>query len=177
MFADPRHSRIVLINPTRTERAGAPAELAERRCASFALLPDIVENFRMSALAVGDFDPSKMTNRAANSINLLNADVVTFWRDAEFGSMAAGEGNFVFLGGAWLEEEVLVASLEGVRLGYDVRLLTDLSSARIEADRALALDRLALHGVLPTTIRQAMLEWAVCLDDVSLRQKVQRLLA
>jgi hypothetical protein len=42
----------------------------------------------------------------------------------------------IFLGGAFLEEDVFIAALEGVRFGYDVRLLTDLSMARREAERA-----------------------------------------
>lgn len=177
MFADPRRSRIVVINPVRSEPEGTPANLVARRLESLALVPDVLETFGMPAFTVGECDPPGMTNRASSLTNLLETDVVSFWHDAEFALMPAGEGNFVFLGGAWLEEDVLIASLEGVRLGYDVRLLTDLCVARVETDRRLALERLALHGVLPTTIRQTMLEWAFCLDDVDLRQRVQRLLA
>jgi hypothetical protein len=58
-----------------------------------------------------------------------------------------------------------------------VRLLADLSVARSEADRSLVLDRLALHGVLTTTVRQALLEWAVCLDDPDSMQRVIKLLS
>jgi hypothetical protein len=60
----------------------------------------------------------------------------------------------IFRGGAFLEEIVFIAALEGVRLGYDVRLLADLSMARREAERAPVFDRLALHGVLTTTVPQ-----------------------
>ena len=73
--------------------------------------------------------------------------------------------------------EVFIAALEAVRLGYDVRLLADLSVARRDTDRSLVLDRLALHGVLMTTVRQALLEWAVCLDDPDCKQKVIGLLS
>jgi hypothetical protein len=58
-----------------------------------------------------------------------------------------------------------------------VRLLADLSIARIETDRTLVLDRLALHGVPAVTVRQALLEWATSLEDPILKQKVQQLLA
>lgn len=83
----------------------------------------------------------------------------------------------VFLGGAWLEEEVLIAALEGVRRGYDIRLLADLSVARLEIDRCLALDRLAMHGVPAMTLRQALLEWAAFVDDPSVSEMVHRRLA
>jgi nicotinamidase-related amidase len=87
-------------------------------------------------------------------------------------SLAASNVGVIFLGGAWLEEEVFIAALEGVRFGYDVRVLADLSAARVETDRSLVLDRLALHGVLATTVRQTLLEWAVCLDDPILKQQL-----
>ena len=58
-----------------------------------------------------------------------------------------------------------------------MRLLADLCVARREADRSLVLDRLALHGVLSTTIRRTLLEWAVCLDNPVLTERVQKLLA
>lgn len=92
-------------------------------------------------------------------------------------SLAASNVGAVFLGGAFLEEEVFIAALEGVKLGYDVRLLANLSMARHEGDRPLVLDRLALHGVLATTVRQALLEWAVCRDDPDLKQRFLTLLS
>lgn len=91
--------------------------------------------------------------------------------------LVAADVGVIVLGGAWLEEEVFITALEGVRLGYDVRVLADLSIARLEVDRSLVLDRLALHGVLAMTVRQALLEWAVCLDDPVVKQKVRLLLS
>jgi hypothetical protein len=76
-----------------------------------------------------------------------------------------------------LEEELFIAALEAVRLGYDVHLLADLSLARSEADRSLVLDRLALHGVLATTVRQSMLEWTVCLDNPDSSRRIFKLLS
>jgi nicotinamidase-related amidase len=100
------------------------------------------------------------------------------WCDQQFtASLLALNVGVVFLAGAWLEEEIFIAALEGVRLGYDVRVLADLTAARVETDRSLVLDRLALHGVLATTVRQTLLEWAVCLDDPILKQRVRQLLS
>jgi hypothetical protein len=41
----------------------------------------------------------------------------------------------------------------------------------------LVLDRFALHGVATITVRQALLEWSVCLDDPTLKEWVRLLLA
>ncbi len=178
MLADPRHSRIVLINPTRGEQANVAAAFAARRRASLTLLPFCREMFGVVQTAVGDYEPSQLEEQVAHSITPLHIDDLSLWRDQHFtDSLVASNVSVIFLGGAWLEEEVFVAALEGVRLGYDVRLLADLSVPRLEADRPLVLDRLALHGVLTTTVRQALLEWAVSLDDPILKQRVRKLLS
>jgi nicotinamidase-related amidase len=108
----------------------------------------------------------------------VDGDGLSLWRNEGLTtSLAASNAGVIFLGGAFLDEDVFITALEGVKLGYDMRLLADLSLARREADRSLVLDRLALHGVITTTVRQALLEWAVCLDDPLLKQKVRKLLS
>jgi hypothetical protein len=178
MLADPRHSRVVLINLTRGERANVTAEFAARRRASLTLLPFCQEILGVGQTAVGEYKPNQLAEQVAHSIATLHIDDLSLWRDQRFtDSLVASNVGVIFLGGAWLEEEVFIAALEGVRLGYDVRLLADLSVARLEVDRPIVLDRLALHGVLTTTVRQALLEWAVSLDDPILKQRVRQLLS
>lgn len=178
MLADPRRSRVVLINLTRGEQANTPVEFAARRRASLDLLPTCQEIFGVPQLAVGEYEPNQVPDGAAHSIVPIDVDSLSLWSDQEFAaSLVASSFGVIFLGGAWLEEEVFIAALEGARLGYDVRVLADLSVARVESDRSLVLDRLALHGVLATTVRQTFLEWAVCLDDLLLKQKVRQLLS
>ena len=178
MLADPRRSRVVLINLTRGEQANMPAEFAARRRASLALLPGCQDVFGVTQLAIGEYEPNQMPDGVAHSIVPINIDGLSLWRDQQFtASLAASNVGVIVLGGAWLEEEVFIAALEGVRLGYDVRVLADLAVARLETDRSLVLDRLALHGVLATTVRQTLLEWAVCLDDPILKQRVRQLLS
>ncbi|WP_338834497.1 hypothetical protein [Bradyrhizobium septentrionale] len=178
MLADPRRSRIVLINLTRGEQANIPAEFAARRRASLALLPGCQGVFGVSQLAIGEYEPDQSPDGVVHSIVPIDVDGLSLWRDQEFtASLAESNVGVIFLGGAWLEEDVFIAALEGVRLGYDVRVLADLTVARVEADRSLVLDRLALHGVLATTVRQTLLEWAVCLDDPILKQRVLQLLS
>ena len=177
MLADPRRSRVVLINLTRGEQANMPVEFVARRRASLSLLPLCKEVFDVPPLAVGEYEPRQISDEVAGSIVPLDIDCLCVWHDQHFmASLAASNIGVVFLGGVWLEEEVFVTALKGVRLGYDVRVLTDLSVARVEADRSLVLDRLALHGVLATTLRQTLLEWAMCLDDRVLIERVRQLL-
>jgi nicotinamidase-related amidase len=123
-------------------------------------------------------DPTKIPQAITCSIVALDVDGLSLWRDRPFTeSLSASDVGVVFLGGAWLEEEVFIAALEGVRFGYDVRVLADLSVARVESDRSLVLNRLALHGVLATTVRQTLLEWTVCLDDPIVKLRVRQLLS
>jgi len=178
MLADPRHSRVVLINVTRGDQANVPVEFAARRRENLTLLPFAREMFGIAPIAVGEYEPGQLADEVVRSIAPLNIDGLSLWRDQRFTDhLAAAAVSVIFLGGAWLEEEIFIAALEGVRLGYDVRLFTDLSIARLEAERSLVLDRLALHGVLTTTVRQALLEWAVSLDDAILKQRVRQLLS
>ena len=178
MLADPRHSRLILINPARVKPCAASAESVARRRESLSLLPAAVEVLGVGVNAIGEFDAAQVPAALAHSITLLEGDGLSLWRNEQFtASIATSNVGVVFLGGAFLEEEVFIAALEAARLGYDVRLLADLSVARNETDRSLVLDRLALHGVLTTTVRQALLEWAVCLDDPGSKQRVIKLLS
>jgi hypothetical protein len=178
MLANPRQSRLVLINPARGEATAASAQLVERWHEGLSLLPWAFEILGVGLHAIGEYDSAQLPEPLARSITPLDGDGLSLWRNEGFTtSLVASNVAVIFLGGAFLEEEVFIAALEGVRLGYDVRLLADLSLARRETDRSLVFDRLALHGVLTTTVRQALLEWAVCLDDPILKQRVVELLS
>lgn len=175
MLADPRHSSLVLLNLTRGARA---EDQALRRAESLALLPTCREIFGVPQIAIGDYDGNLLTEQIAASIEHLGTDSLFLWRDQQFLAQLAESGpGVVFLGGAFLEEEILIAALEGARCGYDIRLLADLSVERNEADRALVLTRLAHHGILATTIRQALLEWAVALGDDAVSRRILELLS
>lgn len=178
MLADPRHSRLVLMNLARGEGGGAPTESVARRRESLSLLPAALEIFGVGVHAVGEYDAALLPESLTSVITPLEGDGFSLWQNQQFTtSLAASNAGVIFLGGAFLEEDVFIAVLEGVKAGYDVRLLADLSMARREPDRSLVLDRLALHGVLTMTVRQALLEWAACLDDFHLKQRVRNLLS
>jgi nicotinamidase-related amidase len=133
--------------------------------------------FAIPSILVGEREPF-LTGGEEPAVVQLDVDVLSIWQDQSFAdALASSETRILFLGGGWLEEEIFIAALQGAQRGYDVRLLSDAVVARVEADRPLVFDRLALHGILATTVRQMLLEWAVCLNDPILKKKVQQLLS
>ncbi|WJR75507.1 hypothetical protein [Bradyrhizobium sp. NP1] len=167
-----------MINLTRGETP-ASAGLAARQV-SLSLLQAGLEIFGVASTLIGECHPFgiEATERDGHSMTQLDGDGISIWHDRRFtDTLASPETGIIFFGGSWLEEEIFIAALQGAQRGYDVRLLSDLIAVRVETDRSLVFDRLALHGILPTTVRQTLLEWAVCLDDPLLRQKVQLLLS
>lgn len=177
MLADPRQSRLVLINPGRSKPGTVSAECADARQESMALLPAVFEAFGVTADVVGEQEPL-WASQFRGFATLPGADPLELWRNDSFmASLTSADTSLVLVAGAWLEEEVLIAALEGARLGYDVRVLADLSLLRREQEHLHALGRLALHGIPATTIRQTMLEWSACLGCPNAIQKVRQLLA
>lgn len=177
MLADPHHSCVILVNMTRSSGVGVPTPVL-RDGRSAALLPACQEVFGISPIAVGEYDRGALSDRIAACIEHLEIDVVSLWRHPRIAArLAASDAGVIFLGGAFLEEEVLIAALEGARHGYDIRLLADLSVGRHEADGPLVLTRLAHYGILATTIRQTLFEWAVSLGDQAISRSIQDLLS
>jgi hypothetical protein len=176
MLADSRYSCIILLNATQTDPMGITEALALRRAKSLSLLPVCKKLFAVPLFVLGDCE--ELSDSIAGSVTRLDVDTLALWRDARFTDLLAdADVRVVFLGGAFLEEEVLIAALGGAERGYDVRVLSDVTVARQEADRSLVLDRLAHHGVLATTIGQALLEWSVSLDDPAVATKIQQMLS
>lgn len=146
--------------------------------ASLALLPAAIDIFAIPVHAAGEGGQDERGDELAHLFRWIDARPLSLWQHPTFTqSPGVSDASVVFLGGAWLEEDVLIAALEGVRRGYDVRLLADLSVPRLEIDRSLALDRLAMHGVPAMTLRQALLEWATYVGDPSVSEIVHRRLA
>ena len=176
MLADPRSSRVILINPTRGD-LWAAADLAARHI-GLSLLQAGVEMFGVPSAIVGNYSPfnSRGIAQLVQSMTQLDVDALSIWQDRRFtDSLISSETGIILFGGAWLEEEIFIAAIQGAERGYDVRVMSDLAQARVNTDRSLVFDRLALHGILATTVRQTLLEWAVSRDDPLLKQKVQQL--
>lgn len=97
MLADPRHSRVVLINLTRGEEATMPAQFAARRRASLALLPVCRDAFGVTQLAVGEYEPNQISDGGAHSIVAVSIDGLSLWRDHECtASLAASNVGVIF---------------------------------------------------------------------------------
>lgn len=177
MLADPRHSCIVLLNMTRRMALDAQGS-ALGRGGNLALLSACRELFGVLQVSVGECEQGLLPDHIAASLERLDIDALSVWKDPRLAArLTESTAGVIFLGGTFLEEEVLIAALEGVRHGYEIRLLMDLSDARDEGDQSIALARLAHYGILPTTIRQALLEWAVSLDDRAVSRIVGDLLS
>jgi len=95
------------------------------------------------------------------------------WADSTLGlALAATNRSSVLICGYWLDEAVTFTSLHALGEGYDVYLLTD-ASPPLEADgRRAAILRLVQAGIVPTTTKQAIREWAADTIDPSLRAKL-----
>ncbi|OKO87622.1 hypothetical protein AC629_13200 [Bradyrhizobium sp. NAS80.1] len=177
MLANPHQSCVILLNVTRGGKVDAQASASDHDGA-VALLPACRELFGVRQIAVGEYQHDLLPNQVAACIEHLDVDALSSWRDPRLAArLTELNTGIIFLGGAFLEEEVLIAALAGAAHGYEIRLLSDLSFGRREADRPLALTRLAHYGILATTIRQALLEWSVSLGDPALSRRVQDLLS
>lgn len=178
MLADPRQSCIVFVNLTREAASDGNDAFLARRRGSLHLLSLCRDLFAIPQTAVGEYDGKLLPSDATTSIEYLKIGAFSMWQDPELSERLDRSGvDTIFLGGAFLEEEVLISALEGARRGYDVRLLLDLSISRNEFDRTLVLARLAHHGILATTLRQALLEWSVTSGDLAAIRKIQDFLS
>jgi len=178
MLADPRRSCVILLNLTRLGGAGVAPDFATQRETSLSLLAGCQELFTVRQLAIGECEMALLPGQSVASIEHLEGEVLSFWEDLRLADRLSGaDVGTIFLGGSYLEEDVLIAALQGAGRGYAIRILTDLSIARTEPDRILVFDRLAQHGVVATTVRQAVLEWAVSLGDAATIDKARRLLS
>lgn len=174
MLADPRQSVVVILNP---DWARPAAREEDAHTVNFPLLEAGCRLLGVAPLALGDCKPQTSDTRRPQVFQMIPLDGSIPWKDERFVQrMAQDDFRFLYLAGAWLEEDVLMTALEGAARGYDIRLLSDLSAARREVERRPTFDRLVLHGMLVTTVRQTLLEWAVCLGDSGLIEEVRQLL-
>ena len=155
IFSVPDHSLVLLINPDIACRTELPDEIRTRLESSCDLLRQAPQAAAVPARLLGAaVEVGASFTSIANCEVILN-DPVNIWRDQDvIDRFGPAETQVLYLGGAWLEEEVLIAALSAARIGYDTRVFTDVSVLRSLLDRTPALDRLAQHGILTTTVRQ-----------------------
>jgi hypothetical protein len=177
MFAAPEFSTVILVHP----RSDAPVNLSRRFRKRIQenrdLLRDAVRVSGASICLLGAFCAADQPFASLPNCSNISGDAVDFWQDGDAASgLGPAETRAVYVGGEWLDEQVLFAALSAVRIGYDTRVLLDVSVARSLFDRAPALDRMSQHGVLMTTVRQAVVEWSMSTSDQNIGRQLRNIL-
>ena len=176
MFATLDRSTIILINPQTVAAINLSDRIKRRIEKAHTLLRD-ARVTRVPMRLLGDVDNATNPFASLPNCQVLSGDAVNFWRDEDVTDrLGPPETQAVHIGGAWLEEDILVAALSAVRIGYDTRVLLDVSVARSLFDRASALERLTPHGVLMTTVRQTVIEWSLSAPDIGIGRQLREIL-
>jgi hypothetical protein len=160
MFANPKTSGVILLNVARV--AGRSDALATRRLGSLSILAEAAARHAVEPLVVGECAGPHVPATLIASAVAFDGDKSDLWQSQNIPALLPSpDVGTVYLGGAWLEEDVLFACIRGVEIGYDVRVLIDLCDAQHPLERCPALQRLAQHTVLITTVRQMLCEWTL----------------
>jgi hypothetical protein len=95
------------------------------------------------------------------------------WRESSLGlSLERASRPSLLICGYWLDECITFTALNALGEGYDTYLVTDASPTLDTADRHTAILRLVQAGVVPTTTRQAVREWAAHIPDAAQRDRL-----
>ncbi|MGE0852645.1 MAG: isochorismatase family protein [Hyphomicrobiaceae bacterium] len=95
------------------------------------------------------------------------------WAETPLGlALAQASRTSLLICGYWLDECVTFTALNALGEGYDIFLLTDASPPLDEGERHMAILRLVQAGIVPTTTRQALREWAAEIADVQQRDQL-----
>jgi nicotinamidase-related amidase len=159
--------------------SGEAGEYARQWRDGVSLLAATRTMFAISPVVVGERDAAmEIVGAMDDRCVSLDVDPLTIWQTEGLPSaLRMDEAGILFIAGAWLEEDVLLAAVRAASVGYDVRLLVDLSRSRRESEGQLVVHRAAMHGILVVTLRQALLEWATFTDDNATIARVRALLA
>jgi hypothetical protein len=177
MFATLDRSTIILINPQTVAGMTLSDQFKRRIEKAHVLLRDAARVTGVSMRLLGAVDDTTNFFASLPNCQVLSGDPVTFWRDENVTDrLGSPETQAVHVGGAWLEEDILIAALSAVRIGYDTRVFVDVSVARSLFDRASALERLTPHGVLMTTVRQTVIEWSLSAPNIDIGRQLRELL-
>jgi Isochorismatase family len=95
------------------------------------------------------------------------------WAETPLGlALAKTSRTSLLICGYWLDECITFTALNALGEGYDIFLLTDASPPLDAGERHMAILRLVQAGIVPTTTRQALREWAA---EIDARQRDQLL--
>ncbi len=172
MLATIEKSLVALFNPAAARAAGPSTKFRRHVGNGLALLRRITDELSLPVVTIAS---GKLAAESEPIGKTIVADPFTlFSSDAISPELDRADGRYLYLGGLWLDEDILVAALTAQTAGFDTRVLIDLSVARRPDDRSPTLTRLNQHGVLLATTRQAAYEWAMAAGP-SQRQTLRRL--
>ena len=101
----------------------------------------------------------------------------TPWADTPLAlALAKASRTSLLICGHWLDECITFTALNALAEGYDTYVLTDASPPLDIGDRHIAILRLVQAGIVPTTTRQVLREWAAEISDAHQRNQVLALL-
>ena len=99
------------------------------------------------------------------------------WGETPLGlALAQTSRTSLLICGYWLDECITFTALNALGEGYDIFLLTDASPPLDADERHMAILRLVQAGIVPTTTRQALREWAAEIADAHQRDHLLALL-
>jgi Isochorismatase family len=129
------------------------------------------------ALYLHDPTTGEPTNLSESARYYSFPAIGVLWQDSAFGRALAQTGrSSVLLCGHWLEEYITFAAIKALSEGYDAYILADASPTRDGNAREMALLRLVQAGVVPTTTRQVIREWAADFSDTTYMNRLLALL-
>jgi Isochorismatase family len=177
MLAISQRSVVVLVNPSLSRLTRLPAQFRSRVEISRVLLRHFAQVAGVSLRLLGDIGDAAASFRSLANCQIVAGDPVSFWRDNDVSRrLGPPDTQVIYVGGAWLDQDVLAAALSAVHIGYDTRVLVDVSIALTYFDRAWALERLEQHHVLMTTMRQTMTEWSLAAQDENISRQLRNAL-
>lgn len=99
------------------------------------------------------------------------------WAETPLGlALAKASRTSLLICGYWLDECITFTALNALGEGYDIYLVTDASPPLDVDQRHIAILRLVQAGVVPTTARQVVREWAGEIPDADQRAQLLALL-
>lgn len=99
------------------------------------------------------------------------------WAETPVGlALAKTSRTSLLICGYWLDECITFTALNALGEGYDIYLVADASPPLDVDQRHIAILRLVQAGVVPTTARQVVREWASEIPDTDQRAQLLALL-
>jgi hypothetical protein len=174
MFPTPKNSTVLLVNPSRSRLKPLPTQFRNRIDLNLILLRHLLQVSGVAIRVLGDVTEPVINVESMPNCKNLGTDTLRFWREDKASHELGERGSFVYIAGAWLDQDVFATALSANRVGYETRVLVDVSVARSRFDRQWALERLEQESVRMATIRQTITEWSLAAPDERIFRRLRK---